>query len=154
MTESPDLRSDPVAPAERTLDTKTIEVLALAAFRAIFRQGVHVPLKAEGLMDMDLVVRDSNVLLNLNQVQMNVPELVLWRMTFSYRGKPVVEYGRGIKNGTKVHLPQLAFLLLAIWRNRRKTMRAKERDEMARDREMAAVSVQDQTEGTTGEAPV
>jgi hypothetical protein len=32
-------------PYEKTLDTKTVEVLALAVFRTIFRDGVHFPLK-------------------------------------------------------------------------------------------------------------
>jgi hypothetical protein len=97
----------------------------------------------QGLMDMDLVVKDNNVLLNLNQVQAAVPQLSIWRVTFAYHGKPVVEYGRGIKNDVKFHYPQLCFLLLAIWRERRRKNQAVARGETARDRDMVTMSMTD-----------
>jgi hypothetical protein len=154
MTELRSPASGVAPPPERTLDTKTAEVLALTVFRAIFRNGVHVPLKVKGMMDMDLVIRDSNVILNMNAVQMEVLELSIWRITFAYRGKPVIEYGRGIKNDMKIHLPQLCFLLLAIWQERRKKSKAKARGETTRGRELVTMSVTDpsaaKAEETTG----
>jgi hypothetical protein len=138
-----------MAPIVKTLDSKTIELLALAGFRSVFGEGVRVPLRREGMMDMDLVVRDSNVLLNLNSVQMHVPELVIWRFTFAYQGKPVVEYGRGVKNDMKIHFPQLLFLLVAMWRDKRKKNRATARGEVVRDREMVTMSMSDPNAGTT-----
>ncbi|MGA3022296.1 MAG: hypothetical protein ABSE66_05770 [Thermoplasmata archaeon] len=146
------LQNHPSAPAvrfEKTLDTKTVEVLALAVFRTLFRDGIHVPLKMNGTMDMDLVVKDNNVLLNMNQVHTSVPELSIWRITFAYRGKPVVEYGRGIKNDMKVHIPQLCFLMLAAWREKRKNNQARARGDRTRERELVTMSV---TEPNTGEA--
>jgi len=146
------LQNHPSAPAVRfvkTLDTKTVEVLALAVFRTLFRDGIHVPLKMNGTMDMDLVVKDNNVLLNMNQVHTSVPELSIWRITFAYRGKPVVEYGRGIKNDMKVHIPQLCFLMLAAWREKRKNNQARARGDRTRERELVTMSV---TEPNTGEA--
>ena len=149
MTEPQDSPSDPVAPTEKTLDTKTVEVLALTVFRAIFGKGVRVPLKMNGVTDMDLVVRDDNVILNLNKVQLRVPELLIWRFIFAYQGKPVLEYGRGIKNDMKIHLPQVFFLLLAVWRERRKKYKAKATADAARDREMVIMSTTDPKAGKT-----
>jgi hypothetical protein len=130
-----------VAPLQRALDTKTVEVLALAGFRTLFGHGIRVPFKKDGLMDMELVVQDSNVLLNMNKVQMAVPELSIWRVTFAYQGKAVVEYGRGIKNDMKVHFPQLIALLFAIWRERRKRAKAMARADAARSRELLTPSL-------------
>jgi hypothetical protein len=104
---------------------KAVEMLASGVFQAIFRDGVRVPLKMKGLMDLDLVIKDNNILINMNQVQGEVPELSVWRITFAYRGKPVMEYGRGIKNDIKIHFPQAIFLLLAVWREKRKKNRAR-----------------------------
>jgi hypothetical protein len=145
----------PRSPYQKTLDTKTVEVLGLAVFRAMFRDGLHIPLKRPGMMDMDLVVKDNNILLNLNQVQADVPELSIWRITFAYRGKPVVEYGRGIKNDMKLHIPQLCFLLVAIWREKRKKNRARARGEDFRGAELITMSASDPSpaeirEATTG----
>jgi hypothetical protein len=136
-----------VAPPDKTLDTKTVEVLALALFRTVFRNGLRLPLRVKDLMDMDLVIRDNNVLLNMNKVHMEVPELLIWRLTFAYQGKPVVEYGRGIKNGMKFHYPQLVFLLLAIWRDKRRKVRAKAEGAAARTRELVSIAVTDPTTG-------
>jgi hypothetical protein len=128
-----------VVPGEG-LDVKTVELLALSVFRTIFGHGVRVPLKVEGVMDMDLIVRDTNVILNLNQIQMHGPELSVWRLVFAYQGKPVVEYGRGIKNDMRIHIPQLCFLLLAIWRDKRKIVKAKAAADAAQRRAAVRIS--------------
>ncbi|MGD0249682.1 MAG: hypothetical protein ABSB97_02165 [Thermoplasmata archaeon] len=141
MTESPSSRTDARVITDRKLDTKTVEVLALAVFRTMFREGIRVPIKMNGMMDLDLVVKDNNVLVNLNQVQAEVPELSIWRITFAYRGKPVVEYGRGIKNDVKFHFPQMCFLLLAIWREKRKKNKAKALGDAHRAENMLTMSV-------------
>jgi hypothetical protein len=151
MTQLPNPPSETTVRSEKTLDTKTVEVLALAVFRTLFRDGIHVPLKVIGAMDMDLVVKDNNVLLNMNQVHATVPELSIWRITFAYRGKPVIEYGRGIKNDMKVHLPQLFFLMLAAWREKRKNDRARARGDTVRDRELVTLSTTEPNTGKAGE---
>jgi hypothetical protein len=146
--------ADTTARFEKTLDTKTVEVLALAVFRTMFRDGLHVPLHHPGTMDMDLVVRDNNVLLNMNQVQTDVPELSIWRITFAYRGKPVVEYGRGIKNDMKIHIPQLLLLLVAIWREKRRKNQARALGERARKQAMLARASTGSSPGTIAEVRV
>ncbi|NNN17223.1 MAG: hypothetical protein HKL79_02525 [Thermoplasmata archaeon] len=137
MTEPRNLVSDAATLVERGLDTKTAEVLALAAFRALFADGIRMPLKMKDVIDMELVARDNNVFLNMNQVLLHAPELVIWRFTFTYQGHPVIEYGRGVKDGMKIHFPRLCVLLMAIWRDKRKTARAKARSDAARDRQLA-----------------
>jgi hypothetical protein len=129
-----------LTPPGRTLDSKTVEVLALAVFRTLFKDGIHVPIEMKGLVDMDLVVKDNNVLININQVQAAVPQLSIWRVTYAYRGKPFIEYGRGVKNDVKLHYGQLIVLLVAMWRERLRKTRAEARGAAARDQELLAMS--------------
>jgi hypothetical protein len=138
MVDAHDPPSVPSKPGSRTLDTKTIEVLALAVFRTLFGRGIRVPIKREGMVDLDLMVQDNNIVLNLNRVELHAPELLIWRMIFAYQGKPVVEYGRGIKNDMKIHWPQLLILFLHIWRDKRLKRRTRIADDAARDQEMVA----------------
>ena len=141
MTEHPGPLTETGAPVKRSLDTKTVEVLALGAFRMMFRDGIHIPFKLKGTMDLDLVVRDNNVLVNLNEVNTEVPELSIWRVVFAYKGKPVVEYGRGVKNDMKIHYLQLCALLLAVWQERRRKLEARVRGAAVRDRAMVSMAV-------------
>jgi hypothetical protein len=129
---------DVTPPTGKPLDTKMLEMLALSVFRAVFGKGIRVPIKISGMVDLDLVVQDANLILDLNEIHLQAPELQIWRVVFAYRGKPVVEYGRGVKNGMRLHLPQLSFLFLALWRERRKNLRAKAQADAARDRELLA----------------
>jgi len=154
MTEPPTPPSNPVISFAKTLDTKTIEVLALSVFRTMFADGLRLPLKVEGMVDMDVVIRDSNVILNLNEVHVNVPELLIWRITFAYQGKPVIEYGRGIKNDTKIHIPQLCFLLVAMWREKRRQLKAKARGDATRERELLTMSVATKPPGSPEETAI
>ncbi len=138
MADVQDPPSGTPKPLNRTLDTKTIEVLALAVFRTLFGRGIRVPIKREGMVDMDLMVQDNNVVLNLNQVELHAPELLIWRIIFAYQGKPVVEYGRGIKNDMKIHWPQLLILFLNIWRDKRQKKKARIAEDAAQERDMVA----------------
>jgi hypothetical protein len=125
----------------RVLDTKTVEVLAASVFRAMFRDGLQMPLKVKGMMDLDLLVRDNTVYLNMNTVSAEVPELSIWRIVFAYKGKPVIEYGRGIKNDVKIHIPQMCFLMVAIWQEKRKKSKAKARGQTSQERELLTMSM-------------
>jgi hypothetical protein len=154
MTDSPTALVDVMPKPGKPLDTKTIEVLALAAFRSVFGQGVRVPLKMPGVIDMDLAIRDSNVILNMNHVQLDVPDLVLWRFTFAYQGKPVVEYGRGLKNGMKIHLVQLVKLLLTMWRTRGDKIKARAVAEKAMHRDMLSKPISEPATGNRTDSTV
>jgi hypothetical protein len=100
---------------ERVLDVSTVEVLTFAMFRAIFGRGIRIPLKIEGALDMEIVAKDKDIVLNTNQLYFQVPELSVWRFIFAYKGKPVIEYGRGIKNQIRIHYYRMFVVLLAAW---------------------------------------
>jgi hypothetical protein len=138
-------------PVERTLDTGTVEVLAHTLFRTMFREGVRVPIRVSGLIDMDVVVKDNNVLLNVGRVEAELPPLSIWRITLAYRGHPVVDYGRGIQNDARVHIPRLCFLLLMSWTERRRRYKARARAELAQNRELATITPGDRRPGPVGE---
>lgn len=108
---------------KRVLDVSTVEVLTFAMFRAIFGRGIRIPLKVEGVIDMEIVAKDKDIVLNTNELQFEVPELSVWRFIFAYKGKPVIEYGRGVKNKIKIHSFRLFVVLLAVlwgsWKKRR-----------------------------------
>jgi hypothetical protein len=100
---------------ERVIDVATVEVLALAIFRVIFGRGFRLPLKREGLIDMDIVASDKDILLNANKIIFEMPELAIWRFIFAYKGKPVLEYGRGVRRTIKIYYYRMFCLLLAMW---------------------------------------
>jgi hypothetical protein len=108
-------------PLERLIDIPSIELATYAMFRSIIGRGIRIPLKREGIIDMDIVVKDRDIVLNTNQLQFELPSLAIWRIIFAYQGKPIMEYGRGVKNNMKIHRLRLFKLLLQIWwRGRRK----------------------------------
>jgi hypothetical protein len=127
MTEKFDVAVATTSPVGKEIDAKTMEILAYTAFRAFFGKEIRLPIKLSGVMDLDVVVRDTNVTVNLHSVQMQSPELTIWRFILAYQDKPIMEYGRGIKNDMKIHIFQTLFLFLELWRARRKKYRARAR---------------------------
>jgi len=111
----------------RILDISTVEMVTYALFRAMFGRGIHVPLKREGVIDMDIAIEDNNIILNTNDVTFIPPELKIWRLIFTYKNKPIIEYGRGIKRGMKIHYGRAVIFLLAMWSGGRKTRKAQEK---------------------------
>ena len=63
----------------RILDISTVEVLTYAFFRAMFGKSIHIPLKREGVIDMDITVENNDVILNTNDVSFIPPQLNIWR---------------------------------------------------------------------------
>jgi len=82
---------------ERVVDLSTLEVASYAIFRAI---------------------------LNTNRLSFEVPELSIWKLVFAYQGKPVLEFGRGVKNRVKVYRWRLAMLLFRMWWHGRRAAEA------------------------------
>lgn len=107
-------------PLERLIDIPSIELATYAMFRSIIGRGIHIPLKREGIIDMDIVVKDRDIVLNTNQLQFELPSLAIWRIIFAYQGKPIMEYGRGVKNNMKIYRLRLLRLLLQVWWNGRR----------------------------------
>jgi hypothetical protein len=102
-------------------------------------------------MDLDVVAKDNNVLLNVGRLEAEIPPLSVWRITLAYRGHKVVEYGRGVKNDVKVHVPRLGFLLLTSWVERRRRYKVREQDTAVPDRGMTTIPVGDRHAGSVGE---
>jgi hypothetical protein len=111
----------------RILDISTVEVITYAFFRAMFGKGIRVPLKREGVIDMDIAVENNDIILNTNDVSFVPPELKIWRIIFTYKNKPIIEYGRGIKRGMKIHYGSALIFLLAMWSGGRKTRKTQEK---------------------------
>jgi hypothetical protein len=90
----------------------------------MFGRSVRVPLKLEGVIDMDIEVKNTDVILNTDCVAFIPPQLEIWRFVFTYKKKPVLEYGRGIKRGMKIHYGNALLFLLAMWWGGRKIRKA------------------------------
>ena len=110
----------------RILDISKVEVITYAFFRAMFGKSVSVPLRREGFMDMDIAVKDNDIILNTNDVSFVPPELKIWRIIFTYKNKPIIEYGRGVKRNMKIHYTRAIIFLLAMWSGGRKTRKSQE----------------------------
>jgi hypothetical protein len=74
---------------------------------------------------MDVVVRGKDVILNTNQLFFMVPVLAVWRVIYSHKGAPVVEFGRGVEKGLKMHRVQAIKLVLEIWRDSKRNQMRK-----------------------------
>ena len=126
-TDTADDSSKKQSLASRILDISTIEIITYAFFRAMFGKSLHIPLKREGVIDMDITVENNDVILNTNDVSFAPPQLNIWRLIFTYKNKPIIEFGRGIKRGMKIHYGSAILFLLAMWSGGRKTRKTQEK---------------------------
>jgi hypothetical protein len=104
---------------ERVLDVRTLEFLAYTVIRTVLPRRVRYSIKKEGIVDMDIVLFDRDVILNTNKLEFEVPELSIWRIVYAYKGKPVIEYGRGVKNNIKIYKLRLVRILAGLWWSKR-----------------------------------
>ena len=111
-------------PIDRVIDINTLEVAAFALFRVLFGGGLRIPIKREGLIDMDVLIIDKDVILDINTLQFGEHKLKVWRLVFAYQGTPIMEVGRGVKNGLKIYKFRALRLLLALWSQGRKRRKA------------------------------
>jgi len=107
-------RSPKDALLDRKLDVGTVEVITYALFRAIFGYGVNIPIKRPGMVDMDVTIKGKDININTNDFYFNVPDLIVWRVVYSHQGTPIVEFGRGVDKGFKVHRLQALKLFLKL----------------------------------------
>ncbi len=119
----------------RPIDLHTIEVISYAAVRALFSQGITIPIKREGIIDMELRVRGNDIIIDTNELfPITIPDLVVWRVIYAYKGKPVAELGRGVKKGLKIHSYRGLVMLLEMWRGNRRQRIMKKKMERAKER--------------------
>lgn len=126
----------------RVFDVSTIEVLAFTVFRAMFGKGIRVPLKIEGSMDLDIAVKDTDVVINANGVAFEPPKLEVWHFIFAYKGKPVFEYGRGVER-IKVHYYHAFVMLMDMWWGGKKKRKARAKADKAADLGLARYAAGD-----------
>ncbi len=115
----------------RPIDLNTLEIISYALFRVIFGKGVRIPIKRENLIDMDIVIRDKEILVNTNQLYFAIPELAVWRIVYTHRGKAVLEFGRGVRKGMKIHWFRALLLALESWKGGRKGMQLRSASQVA-----------------------
>jgi hypothetical protein len=60
------------------------------------------------------------VTVNTNQLYFTLPELAVWHIVHTHKGKPVLEFGRGVKKGIKIHRFRALLFVLELWRGSRK----------------------------------
>ena len=116
---------------ERVIDINTIELLTFAVVRALFGRGVRVPIKREGIIDMEIVIKDKDIIFNTNEIMFEFPDMAIWRIVFAYKGKPIVEFGRGVKGRVRIHRMRLMAVLLRMWLHNLEVIRRRKKAESA-----------------------
>ncbi|HEY3421153.1 MAG TPA: hypothetical protein VGK23_11435 [Methanomassiliicoccales archaeon] len=110
---------------QRPIDLGLIEMVSYTLFRVVFSKGLSIPIKRDGTVDMDVTVKGKEITINTNQLFFSVPELNVWHVVYQHKGKPVVELGRGVKNGMSIHRVQALKLALEMWNGSRKMNKLK-----------------------------
>jgi hypothetical protein len=136
-TEESQVRDDRSLKA-RFLNVTTIEVLSLGLVRALFGKRIRIPIRVKNGLDMDVILEDRDIILNTNSLKFVVPELKFWHITYAYKGKPVLEMGRGVRGRVNIHFWNLAVFIVAILRGSRQVRKELERAEREASRRQAA----------------
>ncbi len=131
-------RKEPLRISE-VVDINTIEVISYWIFRIAFGKELHIPIKKEGVADIDVHINNKDVVVNTNQLYFAFPELVVWHITYTHKGRPVLEIGRGVKKGLKVHRINALRLLLEVWMG---SKRAEKESKMAELKQDVAMPLQ------------
>ncbi len=97
------------------VDINTLEVVSYWIFRLAFGKELHIPFKKEGVADLDVHFNNKDIIVNTNQLYFVFPELVVWHITYTHKGRPILEIGRGVKKGMKVHRINAFRLLMEVW---------------------------------------
>ena len=112
--------SPPQGKIQRTIDLGMIEMISYTLSRVAFSKGLSIPIKRDGMVDMDVTVKGKEITINTNQLYFSVPELNVWHIVYQHKGKPILELGRGVKNGMAIHRLQAIRLGLEMWNGSRK----------------------------------
>jgi len=70
---------------------------------------------------------------NTNQLYFAFPELVVWHITYTHKGRPVLEIGRGVKKGLKVHRINALRLLMEVWMGSKRAEKESKMAELKQD---------------------
>lgn len=130
--------SAPQNTVQRPIDTGLIELVSYSLFRLAFRNGVSIPIKRDGIIDMNVTVKGKEITVNTNQLYFAVPELNVWHIVYQHKGRPILELGRGVKNGMKIHRLAAIRLGLEAWNGSRKMNKMKRKQLKEEDRKAHA----------------
>ena len=109
------------------IDLGPIEMASYTFFKLAFKNGLSVPIKREGIVDMDVTVEGKEITINTNELFFSFPELDIWHIVYQHKGKIILEMGRGVKDGMKIHRYNAIRLGLKMWNGSRKTIKQKRR---------------------------
>lgn len=102
------------------VDLALIEEVAYFVIKRVFREGVRIPIRKEGVADLDVIIKGNNLMIDVNRLFLDGPKLSVWRITFAYKGEPLVLFGRGVKGDVKIHPLRMARFLTRVWMEKRR----------------------------------
>jgi hypothetical protein len=117
------------------INLNLVEMASYTILKTAFKDGVAFPIKREGVVDMDVAVEGKEITINTNQLYFSFPELTVWHIVYTHKNKPILEIGRGVKNGMKVHRLNAIRLGLEAWNGTRKQNKEKKRQAIESERE-------------------
>ena len=117
------------------LNLGIIEMASYTLLKTAFKDGLRFSIKREGVVDMDVAVEGKEITLNTNQLYYNLPDLAVWHIVYTHKGKPILEIGRGVKNGLKVHRLNAIRLGLEAWNGSRKMNKEKQKQAIQSEKE-------------------
>lgn len=138
---------------ERVIDISTIEFLAWTIIRALFPRRVKYHIEREGVIDMDVIIQDRDIILSSNQLSFEIPEMSIWRIILAYKERPIIEIGRGVKNRFHIYRWRFVKLLFAVWwqkRKEEKERRKKERERAKKAKRRAKMRARERTREKRG----
>ena len=113
---------EPPAPRQKPIDLSLAEELAYVALKKVFPDGLRIPIRKEGLADLDVTIKDKDIVIDVNRLFVSdVPRLSVWKITYAYQGEALVVYGRDVKGDIKVHPLRMARFLARIWLEKGRT---------------------------------
>jgi len=110
----------PSARRKQALDLSIVEEAAYLVMNRVFREGVRIPIRKEGVADLDVIIKDKEVVIDVNRLIFDAPKLSVWRITLAYQGEPLAMVGRGVKGDLKINPFNMARFLVRVWLEKRK----------------------------------
>jgi len=101
-------------------DLSVAEELAYFVIKRVFREGIRIPIRKEGMADFDVIIKGKEIVIDVNRLFFDTPKLSVWRITFAYQGETLALFGRGVKGDLKVHPLRLVRFLFRAWLEKRR----------------------------------
>jgi hypothetical protein len=129
--ESRPAQDAPKPKVSKAFDVSFAEELVYLAIKKMFSGGITIPIRKEGMADLDIVIKDKDVVLDIDKFYPSQPLLHVWRVTFAYKGEPLAYYGRGVKGDLKILPFPMARFLIQQWYQKRTRLKLEKRQARA-----------------------